>query len=140
MKIEKRLEELEKRMDEIVAKLDAIFDKEISENFYNEKNKQIKDESPREFLLKFHPKNDTEKTLVAIYFLEKKGLQLITTNEIADTLKEMREKLPKNISDKIQLLDKRGFVKKAGQEGRRKCWIVSNRGEEYLRRLQEDAK
>jgi len=139
-KINKRVEKLEKRVDEIFAKLDTILNKGTSEKFYNEENKQIKDESPREFLLKFHPKNGTEKSLVAIYFLEKKGSKPITVREIADVLKEMREALPKNLSDKIQMLDKRGLVKKVGQEGRRKCWIVSNTGEEYLRRLREDAR
>ena len=127
-------------MDEVSNLIDTILDKENSVKSYGEEHKLAKEESAREFFLKFSPKTDTEKTLVAINFLEKKGLQTITVQEIANAYKEMREPLPKNISDKIQMLDKRGLLRKAGQEGKRKCWLISNTGEEYLRRLYEDAK
>ncbi len=138
MEVENRIEILEKKVDEIVARLDTVLGKETLLKTYSDKS--AKDESAREFFLKFNPKNDTVKTLVAIKFLEKNGVQSITIREIADTFKEMREPVPTNISDKIQLLDKRGLVKIAGQEGKRKRWLISNTGEDYLGRLYEDAK
>ncbi len=140
MKIEKKIQYLEKKLELLSSRLDMLLQENKSIDQYTGFDKSVKEESSREFFLRFNPKNDTEKTLVAIKFLEKKGLQTITIKEISDTFKEMRESLPKNISDKIQLLDKRGFVKLSGQEGKRKCWIVSNTGENYLVGMIKNAK
>ncbi len=140
MEFEKRIEVLEKKMSEISEKLDKLVNKgslgEINQGAAN----LLKDESPREFFLRFNPKNDTQKTLVGIHFLEKKGLKSITVKEIAPALKEMRATMPKNISDKIQLLDIQGLLKPTGQVGRRKSWLVSDGGYKVLMGLQENAK
>ena len=138
MKIEERVKRLEKKVDELVTKLDTSLGKEMPVKLDGEDHKLAKKESAREYFLKFNPKSDTEKTLVIINFLEKKGLTSITAREIANAFKEMREPLPKNVSDKIQMLDKRGLVVLAGQEGKRKCWLISNTGEGYLRRLRKN--
>lgn len=135
MDFEDRVGELERRVSEINAKLDTLLSKENETETRDEGRKPTKEESAREFFLKFNPKKDTEKTLVVISFLEKKGQQSITVREIANAFKEMREPLPPNVSDKIQLLDKRGLLTIAGRKGKRKCWLVSNTGEEYLKRL-----
>jgi len=140
MEIEERVSILEKKMDVLVKRLDDISKNPETSTVALETGEGAENESPREYFLKFNPKKDTEKALVAISFLEGRGLHSITINEISNTLKEMREKLPINISDKIQLLDKRALIKQSGQEGKRKCWIVSNTGKEFLRRLQENAR
>ncbi len=136
MDIEDRIKNLEKMMKEIISKFDSPTHNKFTQNAAPPKI-AIKEESPREFLLKFRTKTDTEKTLVAINYLEAKGESKITIKEIGNTLKEMREKIPKNISDKIQLLDRRAFLKLVGQEGKRKNWIVSNEGEKFLERIRK---
>ncbi len=139
MEIEDRITNLENMMKEVVSKLDSVLQNSKTQKTISDK-KDAKEESPREFLLKFNPKTDTEKTLVAIHYLEEKNCPTITIKEIENIFKEMREKVPANISDKIQLLDKRAFLKLTGQEGKRKNWVVSNKGEEFLGRLKENAR
>ena len=142
MEIEKRIETLEKKFDELLSRLDEILIKSATTPSMSCEKEYVKEDSPREFFLRFKPDKDTEKALVATYYLEKKGVQSITVQEIISTLKEMRETLPKNInlSDKMQLLDKRAFVKPSGKEGKKKCWVVTNSGEDFLREMEKNAK
>jgi DNA-binding ferritin-like protein len=137
MEMEDRITKIEEMIKEINEKIETLLHIPPSQTEGIAKSK-IKEESPREFLLKFKVKTDTEKTLIAIHYLEEKGEENITTKEIENTLREMREKIPTNISDKIQLLDKRGFLKLNGQDGKRKNWLVSNGGEEFLRNLKNE--
>ena len=81
-----------------------------------------------------------EKTIVAISYLEEMGINEITIEDVRKTLVEMREKSSFNISDKIQQLDKRGFLIPNGKNEKKKLWLISNRGLEFLKRLKENAR
>lgn len=138
MDTEERFRQLEAKMDEVLLRLSELLEKKQIEEKVSEN--VVKPESAREFFLRFNPKLDTDKTLVALYFLEKKGASSVTSIDITEALKEMREPSPKNISDKLQLLDKRGFLTSAGQEGKLKCWLVSRSGENYLTEMAQNGK
>src|SRR3989338_3985049 len=126
------LENISKRLDEQEKRLSNLENKSPE----NEPKPTLIKESSREFFLRYAPQKDTDKTLVVIHFLELKGVREITTKEIAATLSEMREVVPKNIADKIQLLDKRGFLIRAEQkkEGLN-CWNLSQSGKNHLEDL-----
>ena len=133
MEIEQRLKRCEDEIAKINRRIDSILEKkeEIPKVTIPKKM-----ESPREFYHKFKTKKDTEKTLLIIHYLEKyKQTGNITIKEIAEGFKEVREQVPANISDKIQLLDKRGFLLKTGKVYNRQCWVLTNSAEKFLEGL-----
>jgi len=137
MEIKEKINEFENRLKKIESKLDQLLNQEPHKI---KESKRLKRESPREFLLNYNTKNDVEKTIVAISYLEEIGICEITIEEIRKTLVEMREKSSFNISDKIQQLDKRGFLVPNGQKEKKKLWLISNRGLEFLRELKKNAR
>jgi len=132
------LENLNQRLSKIEGDLSK------QKNFL-QKNENIlisvKEESFREFFLKFNPQKDTDKTLIIIYFLESvKKTENITTKEIASGFSEVRETLPDNIADKIQMLHKRGFIMPKNILGRLRSWEVTTTGLKYLEELENGNK
>ena len=127
---EEELKRLLEDHEERIKKLESKREKDLSDNIIpTEKPKSL-----REFFKEYRSKNDTDKTLIIIKFYEAfKGDSAITVKEISQGFKEMREKLPQNISDKLQLLDKRGLAMPIEKKGRFKCWVLTNSGEKYLR-------
>ncbi len=123
--ISSKLEQQEKRICSLETKGNDSLDAE----------KIIIQESPREFFLKHSPKRDTDRTLVSIRFLELQKVPQITSKEIAESLAEMREKVPLNVADKIQLLDKRGFLFKSSKKEGLNCWNITDRGKKHLEEL-----
>jgi len=137
MEIEQRLRKCEDEIMELKKKLAIILQKNgktVPRDFAPPE----KEESPREFYIGYRPKTSTEKTLVVISFLEKGGVKNITTKEIAEEFREMREPTPPNISDKIQLLAKRGFLMKVDKIDKRHCWLLSNSGEKFLEEMKNE--
>jgi len=137
MEIKEKINEFENRLKKVESKLDQLLNQE---SVKIKESKILKRESPREFLLNHNAKNDVEKTIVAISYLEEIGMNEITIEEARKTLIEMREKSSFNISDKIQQLDKRGFLVPNGQKEKKKLWLISNRGLEFLKELKENAR
>ena len=132
MEIEQRLKRCEDEIEKINRKINSILEGKEKVPVVAMSKKM---ESPREFYHKFKTKKDTEKTLVIIHYLEKcKQMKDISVKEIAEGFKEMREQIPSNISDKIQLLDKRGFLLKSDKVSNRQCWLLTNSAEKLLER------
>lgn len=137
MEIEQRLKKCEDGIMELKKKLNIILQKS-EKTVPRDLAPSEKEESPREFYIRYNPKTSTEKTLVVISFLEKKGIENITIKEIAEGFREMREPTPPNVSDKIQLLDKRGFLMKVDKMDKRHCWLLSNSGEKFLEGMKNE--
>jgi len=137
-KIMQYLEKLDKRIsmiEENLPKHKAVLDKS------NNSISQEREESFREFFIKYNPQKETDKTLVIIYFLElRRKMEHITTKEITLGFKEVREMLPKNISDKMQMLHKRGFIAPKDGMGRLKSWTITRSGLEHLEKLKDGKK
>jgi hypothetical protein len=131
---EDKLKELEER----IVKIESLLSTSNTSSFTQQERGLSSRESPRGFLNKFGPKNDVENTLVAIHYLEGNEAMEISVNEIEETLKSMRVKPAKNLSDKLQQLDKRGYLLPNGQKGNKKLWLVSDKGREFLGRLKEN--
>ena len=132
-KIMKYLEDLNKRISNIENNL-STRKPEISVE--QEPFKVVKLESFIEFFKKFDPKSETDKTLVIMFFLEsKRNIKNITTKDIAEGYKEVREKTPVNVSDKVQLLHKKGLIMPGQTVNTLKGWIITRSGLEYLEKL-----
>ena len=132
-KLLKQLEELNNRVLAIEQKLST---QKTTEDLVP--TAEIREESFREFFIKYGPQKETDKTLVIIYYLEsQKKLTHITTKEISDAFKEVRESLPQNISDKMQMLHKRGFIAPADGMGRLRGWMITRSGTAHLEKLRD---
>ena len=128
-KVDNIMEYLE-NLNQRISKIEEKFSKQgdIPQKLRN----IIKEESFREFFIKYNPKKDTDKTLIIILYLESKGVENITSKEIASGFKEIRENLPANIADKIQMLHKRGLITPKNELDRFRSWEITKSGLEYL--------
>jgi len=125
----KILEELKARVETLEKK-----DKENSQIGYNQDTQ--KTESIIEFYLKHNSKSDTDNALVLLSYLEKiKKLQNISSNDVLNSFSEAKLQSPQNISDKMQMLYKRGLVIRSQASNKSYLWQVSLTGEGYLEKL-----
>lgn len=93
-----------------------------------------KKESIIEFYLGYKPKTDTDNALILLSYLDsRKHLENISSKDILRLFAEVRLPSPKNISDKMQLLHKRGLVIRS--PNRPFFWRVSLTGDRYLEDL-----
>lgn len=68
------------------------------------------------------------------YYLEKyENLPCFNVSDIRESFKDAREKLPKNVPDKIQLNIKKGHMMDFGdKKDGLKAYVLTNSGEAYL--------
>lgn len=137
-KIIEMLEDLNKRISKIEGNL---VQKKESPKEESEKKEKLREESFMEFFNKYNPKKETDKALVIMHFLEsRQKIDNMTSKEISNGFKEVREKIPTNVSDKIQMLHKRGLIMPEGSLGRSKSWLITRTGLEYLEGLKSGRK
>ncbi len=137
-KILEYLEDLNKRISNIEDNLSRRKPEILVEQ---ELLKAVKQESFIEFFKKFDLKSETDKTLVIMFFLEsRRNIKHITTKDIAEGYKEVREKTPANVSDKVQLLHKKGLIMPGEIVNNLKGWIITRSGLEYLEKLRNETK
>lgn len=122
MEIKKKLKAHEER----ISKLESLFQKE-SETV----KKTI---SIKEFILPKKPKNDVQKTLAVGYFIEKyEHFSSFNVKDLEKVFIAAREKVPKNIGDKVQLNIKKGHMMEFKErKDNLKAWILTNSGEKYI--------
>ncbi|MEM5861199.1 MAG: hypothetical protein QXS37_05415 [Candidatus Aenigmatarchaeota archaeon] len=127
-----RIKKLEEKVEELERK---IKDTTISSPRKEEEKTRTKTLS--EFLKEKKPKKDTDITLCIGYYLqvyEKK--ERFSTEDVKKGYKRARRKLPKNISDKIQLNIKKGFIDEyPSKEQKKKYWYVTESGKRYVEEL-----
>ena len=98
-----------------------------------------KEESFMEFFRNYSPQKDTDKTLVIMYFLEsRRKMENITTKDISEGFKEIREKTPANVSDKVQLLHKKGLITPGDVINNLRGWMITRSGLAYLEKLKNE--
>ena len=122
MEIKKKLKEHEER----ISKLESLFKKEP------ETVKKII--SIKEFILSKKPKNDVQKTLTIGYYLEKyENLSSFNVKDLEKVFIAAREKVPKNIGDKVQLNIKKGHMMEFKEKKDNiKAWTLTNSGEKHI--------
>lgn len=122
IEIRKKLEEHEER----ISKLESV-----SQTKPEIVKKKI---SIKEFILSKKPKNDVQKTLAIGYFLEKyKNISSFNAKDLKSGFKAAREKVPKNIGDKVQLnIKKAHMMEFKEKKDNLKSWILTDSGEKYI--------
>lgn len=123
MEIKKKLKEYEER----ISKLESV-----SQTKPETVKKKI---SIKEFILSKKPKNDVQKTLAVGYYLEKyENFSHFNVKDLERGFIAAREKVPKNIGDKVQLNIKKGHMMEFKEKkDNLKTWILTNSGEKYIK-------
>ncbi len=128
--MENRIDDLEKK----VEKLELI----INENLSNKNIENKKKKSLKEFLLEKNEeknlKNDVQKTLAIGYYLENNGnMESFNVEDIRNGFFKAREKIPKNIPDKILLNIKKGHLMESDEKkDNLKSYVLTSLGESYV--------
>lgn len=135
--IEKKLDQIIQHLNNLdrrLSKVESSLSSEKPNNLLVEAiPHKVREESFMEFLKKYSPEKETDKTLVIMYFLEsKRNLLHITTKNISEGFKEVREKVPTNVADKIQMLHKKGLIMPGENVDKLKGWMITRSGLEYL--------
>lgn len=122
IEIRKKLEEHEERISNL-------------ENVSQKKPETVKKKiSIKEFILSRKPKNDVQKTLAIGYFLENyENISSFNAKDLKSGFKAAREKVPKNIGDKVQLnIKKAHMMEFKEKKDNLKSWILTDSGEKYI--------
>lgn len=105
--------------------------------------KLTRQESLREFINKYKFKAGTDKVLLMIYFLEtRRSVGKVSIKELSECFKEIRDVVPRNMSDKFYKLAKRGFIMPAdsNSNGKVNFWRYTNTGKGYIEKKLKNAK
>lgn len=136
----KEISECLKRIENRLAKIeDKLLGEEKVIIQATPEDHVLKEKSFMEFYLEYKSKTATDKTLVVMDFLEKmRGKKEATTKDISEAFREVREKVPLNISDKIQMLHKKGFVMPGEIINGLRGWTITRKGLMYLEELKDE--
>lgn len=92
-----------------------------------------KTETLREFIKAKHPSNDVEKTICIIYYREMmEGVEEVSSTDVKEGFRHAREKVPMNVSDKLGLCAKRGFIDSVREERGKIYWSITNTGIDFV--------
>jgi hypothetical protein len=70
--------------------------------------------------------------LIAYHSLHSGDLNGVTTKEIEEAYRQMRERKPQNIPDVIAQCSRRGFLVEGQPKDGAKTWVITSRGEGYV--------
>lgn len=132
MDIKKELKQIKNRLDQYGEKLSKL------EDFLTGRRKTKKKKlSLREFILIKNPANDVQRTLCIGYFLENyEDLSSFNKRDLEEGFRRAREKLPKNVNDKVNLNIRKGYMYEASEKkDNLKVWNLTNSGQEEVERL-----
>ncbi len=122
----KKVSSLEKR----VAQLEAHQSGDVIRPIV----KEGKGLSIKEFMISQRPSGDVQKTLAIAYYLEKyERLTSFNVEDLARGFPLAKESTPENINDKINMNIRKGHIAEAKEKkDRKKAWIVTNAGEQFV--------
>ena len=85
---------------------------------------------------KGNPKSHVDRAAIFSYWLfHKEGLKAYNADDVARCYDEARIKKPKNLTDTMNKLQKKGYVKPAGEKDGKKAWVITQSGEEYVEQI-----
>lgn len=88
--------------------------------------------------LKIHgnPKEHTDRAIIFSYWLfYKENMKAFNVDDIAKCYDEARITKPKNITDTMNKLQAKGYLKQAGEKDGKKAWVITQAGEEYVEKM-----
>ncbi|HEX69385.1 MAG TPA: hypothetical protein ENG10_03720 [Candidatus Bathyarchaeota archaeon] len=82
------------------------------------------------------PRKHTDIAIIFSYWLfHRENMQAYNIDDIAKCYDEARIKMPKNLTDTMNKLQKKGYVKPVGEKDGKKAWIITQSGEEYVEQM-----
>lgn len=126
------LEELKRIIEDHEARIKKLEGIDISPQV------KTKQKSLREFVNEHKNESDVDKTMLILFFKEKfMGIEGITSRDVTEGFREIREKVPGNIADKFQQLAKRGLITPSKLSKKLNSWTYTNSGEEYITNIKK---
>jgi hypothetical protein len=100
-----------------------------------------KDITPSELFARLRPGQDTDKVLVAAYFLDElRAKATFTAEELRSLVLEAKVAAPKNVSLAVLRNAQKGTIAQTSKDGRKVFWMITQSGLEVIQqRLQEFA-
>lgn len=100
-------------------------------------NKNVRrPESLGEFLSQKSPKDNLEKCICVMYFMEDDGKAWFESGELADALRGAREIVPANVSTVLARCAKKRWISTDGKKEKGKIkWRLTKTGLEYVERM-----
>ena len=128
--MEEEISELKRKLEEHEKRISAL------EGFWSQAKPKPSEKkiSIKEFILQKKPKNDTQKALAIGYYLENfERFTSFNTRDVEKGFRDAREKVPPNVSDKIQMNISKDHMMDAGEEkDDLKAYVLTNSGERFV--------
>lgn len=123
--IKEKIKELEER----IAKLERA-----NSSTMDFSDPQQKKTSLKEFILSKKPSSDVEKALAIGYYLEKfEDENSFNADNLVESFKLAKEKIPQNINDKVNMNIKKGHsMELKEKKNNRKAWCLTSTGELFV--------
>ena len=127
-----QLNELEKRVAALEQIINLDSKSPLQFSIYKKKDLSI-----RELINQLKPATANDTVLIIGYYHEIiKGVGFFTNKDIKLGLNQARIIAPKNISDVIAQIAKKGYIMQNYEQlDRSKTWILTNTGEEYVNNM-----
>jgi len=85
---------------------------------------------------KGNPRRHTDRAIVFSYWLfHKENMETYNVDDIAKCYDEARITKPRNLTDVMNKLQAKGYVKPAGEKESKKSWVITQSGEEYVEQM-----
>jgi len=129
MDVKKEINQIKKVLDDHEKRISKL------ENYLKTKPEiKRKKISVKEFILSKRPKSDVQKTRAIAYYLEKyRGFNSFNIKDLEKGFRDAKEKIPKNLGDKIQKNISQGYMMEAeGKKNNLKAWVLTNSGEKNV--------
>lgn len=135
-KLEERVGKLEKRVSILETQLG---ERTVDIPASNEKSKKT---SIKEFLLEKNSLGDVQKTLAIAYYLEAfEGMTSFNADDLKKGFRQAKERLPKNINDKVNMNIKKGHImNQEEKKDGKKAWEITSSGELFVKNDFKDEK
>ncbi len=115
------------KLEQRVEKLELLFNDKPSVPI------KPKKETLREFIKGKQPRNDVERTICILYYRElTEGMGETTSTDLKNGFRHAREKVPANVSAKLGLCAKRGFIDSVREEKGKIYWSITNTGIDFV--------
>jgi len=97
--------------------------------------------SAREYILKYTPSDDNQRALVLGAYIEEKGKESFTVEDLRSVFREARLKLPANMNDKVNKNIAKGYLMDGDTVDGKKSWMLTMTGQMFIANgLTEDGK
>ena len=121
----------EKSLDEIIKRVEKL------EGLFNQNQVKIssRKESIVEFYKRYNSKTDPERYSIFMAFLENNGTEGSNNKTVKDLFKEAKQKIPKNVTDVRNQLNKKGWIQCIDKKN--KLYSLTQTGLEGLEKIKK---